>query len=121
MRIFKGWFAAIVLIAFCVVPAKADFDDALAIFAQGDYQTAFEEFKVLAEKGDLDSQLVLATMYVTDLDVPQDPVLAYMWLDIAAAQGSDLARRALPKFAKNLTPEQLAEAQRKARAWQPTP
>ena len=121
MRIFKGLLAAIVLSASYVVPAKADFDDALEIFSQGDYQTAFEEFKVLAEQGVVEAQMILATMYVTDLDVPQDPVLGYMWLDIAAAQGNEVARRALPNFAKNLTPEQLAEAQRKARAWRSTP
>ena len=120
MRKLSSVLAAILLTVTQVGPAKADFDDALEIFSLGDYKTAFREFKVLAEQGVVEAQLVLASMYVTDLDVPQDPVLGYMWVEIAAAQGSDLARRALKKFAKNLTPEQLAEAKRMARAWRPT-
>ena len=57
--------------------------------------------------------------------VPQDAVEAYMLFDRAAAQSSDEDRERYTKardgVAALMTVEQIADAQRRAREWTPTP
>ena len=59
------------------------------------------------------------------LGVPQDDMEAYILLNLAAAHSSDEARerfrRARDAVANRMTAEQVAEAQRRAREWTPTP
>ena len=55
--------------------------------------------------------------------MPKDVVLAYMWLDLAAAQNnpmSIMAGEERHSLESSLTREQVAEAQRMAREWKPT-
>ncbi len=42
-----------------------------------------------------------------------------MWLNLAAAQGFEKAAELRDLLEENMTPEQLAEAQRLAREWTP--
>ncbi len=42
-----------------------------------------------------------------------------MWTTLAAAQGNELAAQGLEILEKEMTPAQLAEAQRLAREWTP--
>ncbi len=58
-------------------------------------------------------------MYFTGRGVPQDYVQARMWVNLAAAQGNEQARKAVDILAGKMTPHQLAEAQRLAREWKP--
>lgn len=51
--------------------------------------------------------------------VPQDRVQAHLWFSLAAAQGSDLEDAFLTELTKEMTPTQIAEAQRLARDWKP--
>ena len=44
-------------------PVYAGFEEGLAAYKQGDYETAFQEFKPLAEQGDALSQNILGEMY----------------------------------------------------------
>ena len=46
-----------------VAPAHAGFDDTLKIYKKGDYQTAFEQFKELADDGNHGAQYYLGEMY----------------------------------------------------------
>jgi TPR repeat protein len=50
--------------------------------------------------------------------VPQDYVIAHMWLSLAAAGGNFTAERDF--IAAKMTPAQVAEAQKLAREWKPT-
>ncbi len=50
---------------------------------------------------------------------PQDNVLAHMWLNLAAVQGFEKAAELRDLLEENMTPAQLAEAQRLDRAWTP--
>ena len=56
-------------------------------------------------------------MYVTGRGVPEDNVLAYMWLNLAAAQGYEGADESKARAAHRMTREQIAEAQRLSREW----
>ena len=68
-----------------------------------------------------ESRSKLGLMYEQGKGVPQDYVLAYMWLNLSAAQGQETAVKVRDIVAGKMTPEQLAEAQRLARDWKPSP
>ena len=81
--------------------------------------------RLAAEQGLARAQVNLGVMYATGEGVPQDYVEAHMWYDLAAAQSSGEDRDALvnarDSVAERMTAEQIAEAQRRAREWKPTP
>ena len=58
-------------------------------------------------------------MYASDQCVPQDYVLAHMWFNLAASGGYKNANSNRDNVAGEMTPEQIAEAQKLAREWQP--
>jgi hypothetical protein len=53
-------------------PANAGFEEGLVAYDHGDYETAFQEFKPLAEQGNAKVQYNLGLMYDFGLSVPQD-------------------------------------------------
>jgi len=88
-----------------------------------DAQQALRLFLRAAEQGEPTAQSALGEMYKLGRGVPQDPVQAYMWLTIAAASfgpgpDRDEAIDYRDAFvAPEMTPAQIAEAERRARAW----
>jgi TPR repeat protein len=58
-------------------------------------------------------------MYSNGQGVPQDFVQTHMWFNLAAAQGNAEAKNFRNLIAKDMTSEQIAEAQRLAREWRP--
>ena len=82
-------------------------------------------YRLAADQGDTSAQNNLGLMYALGRGVPQDYVAAHMWLNLAAAQSSgedrDLYMKRRAEVAELMTPEQIAEAQRRAREWTPTP
>ncbi len=75
-----------------------------------------------AEQGDVRAQNNVGFMHATGRGVPRDNVEAYKWLTLAASRvtGEDKPRfeEARDTLAKQMTPAQLAEAQRLAGEWQ---
>ena len=67
---------------------------------------------------DAKAQSRLGTMYATGRDVPQDYVQAHKWFNLAAASGDTEAAQALHRAASQMTPEEVAEAERLAQEWQ---
>ena len=59
----------------------------------------------------------LGMMYCLGRDVLQDYVTAHKWLNLAALKGSEDAKIYRRELALEMTPAQVAEAQRQARAW----
>ncbi len=106
----------VVLVA---APAWADFKAGKEAYLRGDYATALKEWRPLAEQGDALAQYNLGVMYFMGRGVPQDDVQARMWLNLAAAQGHEPARKYRDRLAEVMTPAQVAEAQRLAREWKP--
>jgi TPR repeat protein len=70
-----------------------------------------------AEQGDVHAQSSLGHMYRNGLGVPEDDVLAYMWWNLAAAQGHARARENKDILEQRMTREQIAEGQRLSREW----
>ena len=74
-------------------------------------------YRLAAEQGDAGAQFNLGWMYASGRGVPQDDVTAHMWLNVAAATGHEQARKNRDSVAANMTREQIAEAQARARDW----
>ena len=77
-----------------------------------------------AANGDLIAQFNLGRMYADGRGVPEDYVEAHKWMNLAASRvsGADLTQytEALDTLAKQMSPAQIADAQERARVWQPT-
>jgi TPR repeat protein len=84
-----------------------------------DYAEAATWYRKAAEQGYSAAQTRLGDMYVLGQGVAQDYVQAHMWFNLAAARGQKLARINRNRLAKQMTPEQIAEARRLAREWKP--
>jgi TPR repeat protein len=130
--------------------ALGGFDEGTAAYIRGDYGTALQEWRPLAEQGDADAQLNLGFMYDNGYGVPQDFEEAVTWYRRAAEQGNNRAQynlgilyeigRGVPQnkvqahmwydiagvavavsyrdhVALEMTPSQIAEAQRLASEW----
>ncbi len=108
--------------------AKAQFNlGAMYDYGRGvpkDYAQAVKWSRLAADQGDALAQTSLGAMYYLGQGVPKDYVLAYMWRNLAAASVSsgDTRERAVKnrdRVAGMMTPAQIAEAQKRASAWQP--
>jgi TPR repeat protein len=86
---------------------------------QQDYAEAAKWTRKAAEHGYAPAQADLGVLYWNGQGVPQDVVLAYMWLSLAAAQEPNAVEE-LDLAASQMTPDEIAEAQRLAREWKPT-
>ncbi|MCZ6564735.1 MAG: sel1 repeat family protein, partial [Gammaproteobacteria bacterium] len=71
-------------------------------------------YRRAAEQGVADAQTNLALMYGKGKGVPQDYVLAYMWINLAAAQNSTF-EEIRNIIEKEMTPSQLEKGQRLSR------
>jgi TPR repeat protein len=58
-------------------------------------------------------------MYDKGEGAPQDYVQAHMWFNLAGASGIAEGIQGRDVVASQMTPEQIAEAQRRAREWKP--
>ena len=72
-------------------------------------------YRLAAEQGLQYAQSMLGVLYLNGLGVPEDHVSAYMWCTLAAAQGDEMAKENKDIVAKQMTREQIAEAQRLSR------
>jgi len=113
----------------------ADQGDAVAQFNLGfmyakgrggmpqDYAETARWYRKAADQGNVDAQFNLGLMYDNGQGVPRDSVEAHMWLSLAASRA---ARDDVKKYtsardlvAKRMTPQELAEAHRRAAEWKP--
>jgi TPR repeat protein len=73
-------------------PAFADFEEAAAAFASGDYDKVLEEVRPLAEQGDARSQYAMGVLYENGFAVARDLPQAAAWYLKAAQQGNSDAQ-----------------------------
>ncbi|MCP3670623.1 MAG: SEL1-like repeat protein [Gammaproteobacteria bacterium] len=101
--------------------ALADFSSALESYQHGNLPKAAAEFKTLANYNDADAQYMLGYMYALGEGVTQDYIKAHKWLNIAASQGKEGARKARDRVADRMSRNQITKAQQLARNWKPIP
>ncbi len=71
-----------------------------------------------AEQGQAEAQFSLGGLYAQGaLGVSQDIVEAHKWLSLVATQGHEKASEGRDKLAREMTPDQIAEAEQRAREW----
>jgi len=84
---------------------------------------AIDWFRLKANSGEPGAQYALEIVYADGRCVPQDNIEAYKWLSLAAAAlspppGAHVDSQ-LSLIASQMTPEQLAEAERLVNRWKP--
>jgi hypothetical protein len=84
-----------------------------------DYQQALRWFRLAADQGEALAQTKIAIMYDDGQGVPHDIVQAHKWYSLAATNGDKPAAELRDKVANQMTPVQIAEAQKLAREWKP--
>lgn len=97
--------------------SRKKFNSAFESFIAGSYQRAYKGFARLATGGCAVSQYYLGLMHIKGTGVLQDYCRAHLWLNVASAQGHPKARTQLEKLTRKMSPQQVAEAQKLARAW----
>ena len=77
-----------------------------------DFKEAFKWYQTAADQGFVNAQYNLGVMYDNGQGVEQDYMTTYAWWNIAATNGDqDAKKNALPRFAKKMTPSQIAKAE----------
>jgi hypothetical protein len=91
-----------------------------------DHAEAAKWYRLAADRRHPQAQYNLGLLYATGEGVAQDNIMAHMWLNLAAAQfpvsdtrNRNAAINSRDVVAAKLTREQLVEAQKLARDWQP--
>lgn len=78
--------------------------------------------RISAEQGNQDAQLLLGKAYLQGAkEFPRDPVLAEMWLRLAAKDNLEFYENALRAAEREMTPQQIAKGKAQAEAWKPKP
>jgi hypothetical protein len=111
--------ANLVLLSISVPVAAGPLEDGNAGYKRGDYATAMEILRPLADQGDGMAEAIVGLMYLNNFGVPLDYVTAYMWFSLAAAHGNSLGALLLKQMTPKMTPGEIAEAQKRAREWTP--
>jgi len=76
-----------------------------------------EQIELGAQTGAHDALFELGMLYATGRDVAADLVVAHKWFNLAAARGNEDARSYRVELAREMSADQVAEAQRLAREW----
>lgn len=84
-----------------------------------DYAKARQWYEKAAAQGDGKAQLYLGLQSSFGQGVPLDAVEAYMWYSLAAGNGNMHAPGYRNDLARQMTPAQIAEGQKRAREWKP--
>ena len=142
--------AAVISVVMLATSAFAqDFQKGFEAYNAGDYATAMQEWRPLAEQGHAQAQDMLGAMYTKGegvlqdyaeavkwlrlaaeqgyadaqnnlgwmyyIGVLQENVLAHMWLNLGAANGSKNGPKNRDFVAEKMTPQEIAQAQEMAR------
>ena len=78
---------------------------------------AVKWFRLAAEQGFFLAQNNLGLMYATGQGIAQDMVQAHKWFNLAAINGHPQAARNRGTAEINMTPSQIAKAQKLAKEW----
>ena len=81
------------------------------------YLDLVQETEIAARMGEQDALCNLGIIYATGKGVDVDFITAHKWFNLAAMRGSQEAREQRAELAREMTPAQVAEAQRMAREW----
>jgi len=78
---------------------------------------ALHWFDQAAQRGHIQAQRNLGMLYHEGRGITPDPLRAYFWVKVAALQGDDVSQEALIVIGKNMTADQVQQADAQAGAW----
>jgi uncharacterized protein len=95
-QVYKAVCAAIILVSFLTASVAANpLENAVSAVKEGDYATALQLLRPLADSGDARAQFNLGYLYANGWGVPQDYTEAVSWYRKAADQGLPAAQHYL--------------------------
>jgi len=100
-----------------------DLQDGFDAYDREDYKAAHKLLFPLAKQGNASAQNILGVIYNNGQGVPQDYVLAYMWLNICGSTGGEKNDEDCMKnrtiIEKKMTKQQIEKAQKMVKNWKP--
>lgn len=96
-----GIFATLLALSCLAAKAAGSLEKGEAAFFKGDYATAMQLLRPLADEGDAQAQYFLGFMHEKGLGVPQDYGGAIRWYRLAAESGHPYAQNNLGVLYKN--------------------
>jgi len=103
--------------------AEAQYNLGVCLYAGAgvtkDQVEAVKWYRKAAEQNFAKAQFNLNVCYYNGEGVAKDYVEAYKWLLLAARQGDEDAKKNLTALESKLTPEQIADGQKRAREFKP--
>ena len=104
---------------FSKVPQDEALKAGLNAYMARDYRVAMDYWLPQARADDANAQFLVGGLYRDGAGVMVDPVAAYFWWALAAHKGHDKAEHLLAGLVTEMRPDQVAEARRLRRDWQP--
>ncbi len=89
---------------------------AIYLLPQRDIPEGLKWLRLSADQGMQDAQFLLGMAYLKGQNFTHDPVQAYMWLELAAAQGGEFYQSQRNEAGRQMTPDQIAQAKALAAA-----
>jgi TPR repeat protein len=123
MRQLISGFAAVMLICCSLIAQgqESEPDDAfyngIKAYRAYEYDKAAQWFLQAAEAGDVEAQFLLGRMHYDGNSLRIDNVTAYMWFDIAAANGLPVGARYREGIAKRMSDDEVTLARQRAEDW----
>lgn len=94
-RYFATFCTAILVVGTLTACVGADFQTGSDAYRRGDYVTALENWRPLAEQGNPEAQFMVGLMYRSGEEVPLDYGEAARWMHLSAEQGHASAQAVL--------------------------
>ena len=94
-----------------------DFQDAVTIVNDGDFETAYKMLVPLAEKGQAAAQLILGMMYFKGTGVEKNIVQADKWLLISEQLGQEAGKKNRIFVERQMSSHQISKARKLAKDW----
>ncbi len=117
---FKQTLLATAMLIGVTGAASADYVNGKLAYDSGNYNAAYQEFQASADRNHALSQYMMGRLHADGLGVDRDNMRAYMWFDIAAANGYTGAASARDIIAGRLSSYQVEQAKRMAADWRLT-
>ena len=94
-----------------------DFQDAVRIVNNRDFETAYKMLVPLAEKGHAAAQLILGMMYFKGTGIEKNIVQADKWLLISEKLGQEAGKKNRIFVERQMNSDQISKARKLAKGW----
>ena len=109
---------SLLILSFCPETAFTnEFEDAVELINQRDYNRAYKIIVPLAEKGKAAAQLVLGMMYFKGTGVERNIIEADKWLIVSEKLGQEAGKKNRIFIERKMNRHQIEKAHKLAKSW----